>query len=319
MGNQYNINSGYGKFSQSTPFTGGGQVFVVAKTAAVGRQILQDMFNVDPDGKSRYASTIAGAISMCTASRGDVIYLAPGHTETVSSATGMALNKAGINIVGLGIGSLRPTLTLDTITSATIAVSADNILLQNVVISANFADIVSAFTLTTAKNFVLDRCEIVETAINMNFLHVIDLDATANHADGLTVTNCLWVEPDAATLAFALIDGAVDRLNISDNIMYTGNATQDVPFLLSCGANALTGARILRNYCQMVGNASSSAGLFIVNSSTTSNGIVALNFLKHLTTSGDIICNTGTKLAFHDNKMSGVADKSGYLLPAADS
>lgn len=264
-------------------------------------------------------ATIAAAVSAATSSQGDTIFLMPGHAETVSSATAMALSKAGITFIGLGVGSLRPTITLDTITSATIAVSAANIKFYNVVFSANFADIVSLFTLTTAKNFTLDYCEFVETAINMNFLHIIDLATTDNAADGLTVTNCLWIEPDAATLAFALIDGNVDRLNISDNIMYTGNATQDTPFLLSCGSKVLTGVRVIRNYCQMVGNASSSAGLFIVNSSTTSNGLVALNFLKHLTTSGDIICNTGTKLAFHNNYLTGVADKSGYVLPAIDA
>lgn len=264
-------------------------------------------------------ATIGAASTAATANNGDVVYVLPGHAETISSATALTLSKAGVNIIGLGMGSQRPTVTLDTAATATINVTAANVYIENVVFTANFADIVSVFTLTTAKNFTLYNCEVVATAVNMNFLHVIDLAATANAADGLTVKNCLWNEPDAATLSFALVDGDVDRLNISDNVMYTGNATADTPFLLACGSKVLTGARILRNYCQMVGNAATNTGLLIVNSSTTSNGIVALNFLKHLTTSGDIICNTSTKLAFHDNKLSGVVDKSGYLLPAADS
>lgn len=299
----------------------GAKAHFVGPSAAAWYGDFVAAYGIDKDGGNRVFSTLVLALADANvvASRGDVIYLLPGYTATVSSATGLAISKAGINIVGIGVGSLRPTITLDTGTDSTIAVSAANVKIENVVFSANFASIVSLFTLTTAKNFTLNNCEFVETASAKNFLHIIDLATTANAADGLTVTNCLWNEPDAATLSFALIDGAVDRLNISDNVMYTGNATADTPFLLACGSSVLTGARILRNYCQMVGNAATNTGLFIVNSSTTSNGIVALNYLKHLTTSGDLICGTGTKLAFHDNKLSGVADKSGYLLPAADS
>jgi hypothetical protein len=302
------------------PVTTGNIYFVVPTTNSNYVQFARKYGNLTYADSTKFLQTsLSNALTASVAARGDVILLAPGYTQTVSSATTLVISKSGVTIIGLGLGSLRATITLDTLTTATIKITADNVTMRNIVVSANFADIVSAFTLTTAKNFTLDKWEVVETAVNMNFLHVIDLDATSNHADGLTVTNGLWNEPDAATLAFALIDGDVDRLNISDNVMYTGNATQDTPFLLSCGSKVLTGARILRNYCQMVGNASSTAALFIVNSSTTSNGVVALNFLKHLTTTGDIICNTGTKLAFHDNKMTGVIDKSGYTLPAADS
>jgi hypothetical protein len=264
-------------------------------------------------------ATLGQAITLATANNADQIVLLPGHAEAISSATALTLSKAGVDIVGAGVGSRRPTITLDTAATATINVSAANISIENVVFTANFADITSLFTLTTAKNFTVNNCEFVATAVNMNFLHIVDLAATANAADGLTFTNNLWNEPDAATLSFALIDGAVDRLNISDNVMYTGNATADTAFLLACGSSVLTGVRILRNLCQMVGNAATNTGLLITNSSTTSNGIVALNFLKHLTTSGDLICTASTKIAFHNNYLSGVVDKSGYILPAADS
>lgn len=276
--------------------------------------------SVNPgDRPDKPVATIDQAVNLTTANKGDVILVMPKHAETLSSATALNLDVAGITIKGLGIGSNRPTITLDTAVGTTIPVSAADIAIENCIITANFADITSAFTLTTAKNFRLDTCSVLATAANMNFLHVIDLNTTDNAADGLTVVNSFWNEPDAATLAFALIDGSVDRINISDNVMYTGAQTVDIAFLLTCGAKNLTGARIIRNYMQMIGNASTAVGLIATSSGTASNGIVADNYIKHLTTSGDLLWSASTKLAFHNNYASGVVDKSGYLLPAADS
>src|SRR5665647_1889483 len=70
-------------------------------------------------------STITYALSRCTASRGDIIYVRPGHAETISAAAGLALNKAGVAIVGLGHGSARPTITLGTANTASITVAAN--------------------------------------------------------------------------------------------------------------------------------------------------------------------------------------------------
>ena len=128
------------------------------------------------------------AIDAATASAGDVIYVMPGHAETVSSATALAFNKSGISIIGLGNGDLRPTLTLDTATTTTIAVSAANISVEGIIFSANFADIVALFTIGAAKNFRVSKCSIRETATNMNFLYVFDTNTTDNAADGLTIS-----------------------------------------------------------------------------------------------------------------------------------
>jgi hypothetical protein len=38
---------------------------------------------------------IAGALLQCVANRGDIIFVKPGHTETVTSATGMSLEHRG--------------------------------------------------------------------------------------------------------------------------------------------------------------------------------------------------------------------------------
>jgi hypothetical protein len=57
-------------------------------------------------------ATLGYAITQCVANRGDIIFIKPGHAETVSSAGAIALNIAGVAVVGLGVGSSRPTFTL---------------------------------------------------------------------------------------------------------------------------------------------------------------------------------------------------------------
>lgn len=265
-------------------------------------------------------STLDYAVGQCTANRGDIIFVKPGHAEAVSSATALALDVAGVAIVGLGVGSNRPTFTLDTATTATIGVSAANVSITNCVISANFADIVSAFTLTTAKNFTLDRCDIVATATNMNFLHVIDTNATTDDAQGLTVVNCFWHEPDAATLAFALVDGSNSRWNISDNVVVNGNATADTAAMFTIAAgNVLTGLRCLRNNVQVTGNAASTAGLWLTTNGTTNTGIVAYNNLKHLDATTEIWQTSDAGFGLFENRATAVTTAQGYLLPAIDA
>jgi len=49
-----------------------------------------------------------------TANQGDRIIVAPQTALTVSAAGAMAADKAGIHLIGIGWGSLQPTITLDT-------------------------------------------------------------------------------------------------------------------------------------------------------------------------------------------------------------
>ena len=89
-------------------------------------------------------ATIDYAVGMCTASQGDVIYVMPGHAEVVSAAGDLDLDVIGISVVGLGNGSLQPTVTLDTADTADVDVDAADITVENIHFRANFADIVAA-------------------------------------------------------------------------------------------------------------------------------------------------------------------------------
>jgi len=81
-------------------------------------------------------ASIYYAVQQCTASRGDIIFVMPGHAETIADATTLILSTAGVAIVGLGTGSLRPTLTF-TAAAANIPITAANVSVHNILHVAN--------------------------------------------------------------------------------------------------------------------------------------------------------------------------------------
>lgn len=96
---------------------------------------------LDPFATVKYALE-----SACVQGRGDIIFVGAGHKEAISDASTLAMNCAGVAIIGLGAGSSRPVFTLDTATTANIPVRSSDMSIQNCLFVNNFADIASVFT-----------------------------------------------------------------------------------------------------------------------------------------------------------------------------
>ncbi len=202
-------------------------------------------------------ATIGKAFSF--ASPGDIIMVKPGHAETVSAAAGMVWNVANVAVIGLGNGSNRPSITLDTANTATISVTAADITLQNFQFTANFLSIATVFSLTTAKNFNLQNCTFTDKDSTHTFLSIITTDATANHADGLTVQNCVWTgSTNTTATAFVTIGAGIDQLMFSDNTIWLG--VLNTSGACVTGAFVPTHTQILRNTIYRL-NTAMSAGL----------------------------------------------------------
>lgn len=107
-------------------------------------------------------TTITKAISMCAANRGDIIIVRAGHNESISAANGINFNVAGVALIGQGRGSNRPTITL-TATAATLAVSANNCLLSNLLIVGGVDAVVKCVHIT-ASDCTLADIEYRDTA-----------------------------------------------------------------------------------------------------------------------------------------------------------
>lgn len=295
-----------------------GQVFYVNNSSVLASGGISGSNNNKGSYQQPF-STLAYASSRCVAGRGDTIFVMPNHAETIPSDTALTLSIAGVAIVGLGTGASRPTFTLDTATTATINVTAANVTIKNCVFTANFADIVSVFTLTTAKNFALDGCLIKATATNMNFLNVIDTDATTANADGLYVDSCQWIEPDLATLGFIKADGTNDNWTFSNNYLNLGVKNNTASYIAIATGKVITTLNMDSNNLYRLNTDTATGGLLITTDGSTNSGIIKRNRSQHADTAAEIMVTASSGFGFFDNTSSGVAGASGYLLPAADS
>jgi hypothetical protein len=265
---------------------------------------------------SRPMTTLALALAQCSANRGDTIYLMPGHAETISAAT--AISPAGVNIIGLGVGTARPTFTFDTITSAAFTVAVANVSFTNCIFVANFLSIVTCFSLTTAKEFTLTNCVFRDTSSVLNFLTIVTTGAGANLCDGLyfcdNVVSNLGVTSNNTTLN---LGGTVDRLTACRNNLNWA-VQNDKPGLLDITTGILTQLDCGDNHLYRP-NTTTAGGSLLKVTGTTSTGWVYRNFVQTLTTTTDLLFTTTVGLSAYENRVSGVVGATGFVIPAVDS
>lgn len=215
----WNKNSGYGQVIGQLPFIGSGKVFVVGDSGTANRSMLQDLFNVDPDGVDRFFSTIDAAIGACTADAGDVILVMPGHTESISAAAGIAADVAGISIIGLGQGSDRPTLTFETSTAADIDIDAANITVENILFKCDKDGLVAGIDVNAA-NFTLKNCEFQNVGTDDALIWII----TDANADDIHIIGNVFRQNHAGPTEAIRLVGA-DRAIIKDNYIFGDYST----------------------------------------------------------------------------------------------
>jgi hypothetical protein len=80
----------------------------------------------------------------------------PGYTETVT-ASDLALDVAGVAIIGLGTGGNKPVFTFSA-TGSLITPTAANISVYNCRFVASVANVVSGISVT-GEDFSIDSCE----------------------------------------------------------------------------------------------------------------------------------------------------------------
>ncbi len=265
-------------------------------------------------------ATLSAASSAATASNGDIIYIAPGHTETLTSATSLTLSKAGITVIGLGSGSLRPTFTLGTVATTTINVTAANITISNIIVVANFADIASAWTLTTAQEFTLQDVEHRDTSSVLNFLNIIDTNTTTNDARGLTLRRVKRLGAGATTATTVIkMDGTNDRLIVEDCYFAHANVDDGGLFMIIATGKVVTNMEVKNSRFNLVGVSSATAGVLVTTNGSTNSGYFYNCFVKHLDATSEIMVTASSGFVFWNLYATAVADKQGYLVPAADS
>jgi len=143
----------------------------------------------DPaNGRSpdRPFSSMHYADTQCTASNGDVVFVMPGHVETVASAAACDLNTAGVFWYGLGWGPSRPTVNFTTATTADLNLDGAGIVLYNFLF-VGVVDALAAPIDVNAADCALLDCEYRDTSATQAVLVVLtDTACNRFYIDGWT-------------------------------------------------------------------------------------------------------------------------------------
>jgi hypothetical protein len=164
-------------------------------------------------------ATLDYAIGRCTANQGDKIFLAANHAETIIAAGTITADIAGIQIIGLGTGDDRPTVTATTDAAATFLVSADDVYIANIKFACNITSQVTMLDCNAARTIV-EGCRFEEgTQTGLTFIDVNG--GAANACDGVEIRHSEFYAPTAGNMNAAIELGEVaDNVKIVNNWIY---------------------------------------------------------------------------------------------------
>lgn len=212
-----------------------GKVFFVGDSSTVELSRMKELFGVDSDGEVRIFADLEQALNSgdVVANRGDVILLAPGHTETVVAAGGITLDIAGVTVIGLGRGSLRPTINFTTAVTASVLVSAADVTLMNILFTGGIDALTKPLHIQAADCTLLD----IETRDVTG--QATDFIVTTAAADRLKIKGWKHVGAVAAGADTAISIVGGDNIEI-DNFDIDGN------FAVACIENVTTACTNLK-------------------------------------------------------------------------
>ena len=188
-------------------------------------------------------ATLAGAIALCTANNGDIIYVAAGGGESLTGS--VAVNKAGITIIGCGNGSDQPTY-LYTTTDSALTVTVAGVTIRNLRFKPGVSAVVTAISLSAAADyFTLEDCEFVDPGTATYEFY--DMVTLATGTDYCTIRNNRFISTVNTAGCNQAIDvdaGIVNRLTITNN-EFQGNFAVAAIHSSRADTNALIGWNIV--------------------------------------------------------------------------
>jgi hypothetical protein len=166
-------------------------------------------------------ATLDAAIGKCTANNGDIIWIAPGHSESwTTTGAKVVADVAGIRIIGLGEGASRPTFSFGH-TGTTWTISATSVALANLLLVSAVDSITTYATISGDDCTLLD----IETRDTTDIEVINDFTVTG---DRLFVKNFFkngYTGGNANARVFSL-NGVVDAL--FDNCRFMTKVTTAV-------------------------------------------------------------------------------------------
>jgi len=139
-----------------------------------------------------------------TANNGDVIYVMPGHTESVIAAGTITQDIAGVKVIGLGVGNDRPIFTFSTADTATWVVSGASSWIENVILLSGVNACANNLVISGA-DCVVKNVTIRDASSTVEFAGSILTTAAADRLviDGLEYQG--FIAGDACTRVIQLV------------------------------------------------------------------------------------------------------------------
>ena len=190
-------------------FVGNATTFVPGGVGGV------DVAGAHGDSPQKPFATLDYAVGQCVAARGDVIFVLPGHVESITAAAGLDLDVAGITVLFLGDGVTRGTIRFGTAVGADMDVDAANITL-----GAKGYDLGPRF---------LANIDALTGPIDVNAARFRMYGAKWYDGTTINTTDCVVADADA------------DNMEIEDFEFVDGNAagTQKQSFIQVAGATGV--------------------------------------------------------------------------------
>lgn len=250
-------------------------------------------------------ATIKQAVALCTDSKGDIIIVMPGHTESIVSATTLDVNKIGVRIIGLGHGRNRPTLNF-TNTAGKVVYSAANVYTSGIVYTADVSAVVTGIAVTAA-DVTFENCETDYVDTGDDFaIHLLTTSVART-----SVINCKFFAEAITGSNAAIQFNAVTGLNIIGCI-FDG-------FWVTAVLNGVTAAstrvEIHNNYLR---NVDTTAGK-ILTTFTATLGLASNNRAGSLYSTDILAVWANTSVLSVENYIVNVVTETGGISPAVAS
>ncbi|MCK4787655.1 MAG: hypothetical protein KAV87_28125 [Desulfobacteraceae bacterium] len=237
-------------------------------------------------------TTINNGTVLATASRGDRVFILPGHVEDLGDTTttgALDFSKAGVSYIGLGSGSLRPRIDFNDEDSDCL-VSANNVTLENIRFEATVTAVKLGVAIAAAvTGTTINGCHFtVETSATDEFL--IGVNVLAGCTDTV-MKNCfmdMGLGGAASGISFV---GASTGCKVLDNEIVGDYSTACV----NNDTTLLTSYRIIGNLL-VNGNANALGAVACIVIVTNSLGIIANNTMFADVATHLLICTADTTL-----------------------
>lgn len=231
-----------GKTSLFTQHTPGGLFAIEDQSLSTGARFFVHSgtgtngvgYGKNPDAP---VATIDYAVGLCTANKGDIIYVMPGHNEGITGVAEIDLDVAGISVIGLGHGSMKPVIDFDH-ADASVAIGADDVVVKNIRFRTSANAVTNAIVIEAeAEGYKISKCQFgyAETATDE---FAIAIQIMAGCHDGI-IEKCLLAAGAQAAVSGIKFTGASDNVIVRKNRVTGAYSTACINGITTLSTNLL--------------------------------------------------------------------------------